>query len=178
MISLLSERILKAWPLALAATSLLGMGCQSRADSAPASADATAPVSAQTQPAAPAKPVARKEFSFTALEHTLVAEQPQKLQFKIEPGAGLKINPEYPWKVVFETTEGVKIASPSLSREALDLNAERALINVDIDGVSAGEHTLMASVNLSVCESGGQKRCLWFTQEPVALKLNAGTPKL
>lgn len=175
MISLLTGRILNAWPLALAiSASLLGLGCQPRVDSAPAQ-DATPEATAPTvaTPTTPAKPAVRKEFSFTQLEHKLVAEQPQKLQFKLEPGAGLKINPEYPWKVVLAPVEGVKLKSESLTREALDLNAERALINVDVDAASAGEHIVMASVNLSVCESGGQKRCLWFTQEPVELKLSA-----
>lgn len=171
MISLLTGRILNVWPLALASSvSLLGLGCQSRVDSAQ---DAAPESPTAVTPVTPAKPAVRKEFSFTQLEHKLVADQPQKLQFKLEPGAGLKINPEYPWKVVLEPAEGVKLKSESLTRESLDLNAERALINLDVDAVSPGEHTVMASVNLSVCERGGQKRCLWFTQEPVELKLSA-----
>ena len=150
----------------------LGLGCQGAGPGPAPAAQAPGAASADS-PKRAASP--KKEFSFGQLRHALPAGQADgQVSFTIEPGPGLKINPEYPWRVsLTQPAQGVSLPKQALSREDLDISADRAIVPVALQAVASGEHTIVASVNLSVCETSGAKRCLWFTDEPVTLTLTS-----
>lgn len=164
----------------LAALSLSGLlgACQEKPKLQEPST-ATSPAAAATDQA-PSKgqdakaPVERSEFSFASTKHTLTLAPDQKPEFQIVPGKGLKINPDYPWKVTLTPpAQGLTLAKDALKKEDLRVDEQQAIVPISISTLEPGEHALQATVNLSVCETGGQKRCLWFTDEPVTIAIHA-----
>ena len=151
---------------ALLCGALLWSGCDKDA----ATPNAQAP-GAQAAPAAP-RQASGEDFTFDALTHQIGADAPATVAFTVRPGPGLKINPEYPWKVTLSGDAPVSLTQRELRQGALTLRDEAATIPVALTA-PAGAHTIQASVNLSVCETGAGKRCLWFTEQLATLQIVA-----
>ncbi len=156
---------------ALLIGALLWSGCDKAQTPQALKAQAPGAQSPKAQAAAP-RQASGEDFSFDALTHQVEANSPATIAFSVRPGAGLKINPEYPWKVTLSADAPVTISSRELRQGALTLRDEAATIPVALTA-PAGEHTIQASVNLSVCETGAGKRCLWFTEQLATLQVVA-----
>lgn len=81
----------------------------------------------------------------------IVAGAASEVALAVVPGPNLKINLEYPWKITFEEVEGLSLATTLLNRDALQLTEERALIPLEVTAEQAGDYTLDAVGNFSVC---------------------------
>jgi hypothetical protein len=115
-----------------------------------------------------------KQFSFAALTHEIKTGGAQQVTMQVLPGAGLKINPDYPWKATFEPNAALGVNAPmKANRAGFTFEKTAASLPITLVASAPGQHTLSGTVTLSVCEVGGGERCLWFTDEPVALTINA-----
>lgn len=132
------------------------------------------------QASALSEPVENKarpgSFLLANLEHEVAAGLPSSISFEVKPGKGLKINPQYPWKLTLDEPEGEGVTLEQglvLKKDVMTLDASHAVIPITLTASSDGEYELQGSLNLSVCEKGDEARCLWFTDEPVTLKVKA-----
>lgn len=132
------------------------------------------------QASALSEPVENKarpgSFVLANLEHEIAAGQSSSISFEVKPGKGLKINPQYPWKLTLDEPEGDGVTLEQglvLKKDVMTLDASQAVIPVTLTAPNDGEYELQGSLNLSVCEKGDEARCLWFTDEPVTLKVKA-----
>jgi hypothetical protein len=117
---------------------------------------------------------AQGKFSFDALEHQVVVGADGQVALEIKPGAGFKINPDYPWKASFEANEALGIDDElQVKRAGFEFSDKVARLPVGVKPSGAGEHALEGMVTLSICEEGGAQRCLWFNDELVSLKIKA-----
>lgn len=115
-----------------------------------------------------------KQFSFTALTHEIKTGGPQQVTMQVLPGAGLKINPDYPWKATFEPNAALGVNAPmKATRDGFTFEKTAASLPITLVASAPGEHTLSGTITLSVCEVGGGERCLWFPDEPVSLAIKA-----
>lgn len=141
-------------------------------------ASATSPDGGEAGAKAPAKktPAAGDQFSLEGLEHELKVGDAGEVRLEVKPGKGLKINPEYPWKLKLladESSEALALKGDVVGKDAMKFSEAAASIPVGVTASEAGEHEIAASLNLSVCEKGNEARCLWFTDEPVTIKVRA-----
>lgn len=154
------------------ALALLAAGCEPKA----AQVDVPrAEVEAPQADDAPRTSSAGEQFMLSQLEHEIATGAPQEIAFEITPGKGLKINPQYPWKLVVDAPPaGLTLAGePTIKKEAMRIDAKHAKVPLSVSAAQPGSYELTASVNLSVCEQGDEARCLWFTDEPVTLRVEA-----
>lgn len=115
----------------------------------------------------------KRSFVFTKKEHEAKVGQPAKVTLEVKPGSGYKLNPEYPWKAKLVASQSLGVQAGTMAKDKWTMDASRATLPLDVKPASVGDHKLTATVNLSVCESGGQKKCLWFTDEPVEVAIKA-----
>ncbi len=158
----------------MALTGLLVVGCVACESQKKQAPDAVSPEQGATTP--PENEPRPGSFVLESLEHEVVSSTPSEIAFLVKPGKGLKINPAYPWKFTIEEpdAEGVTLGQEAiLKKDAMSINASQASIPVKLTAASDGEFELQGSLNLSVCEKGDEARCLWFTDEPVTLKVKA-----
>lgn len=121
-------------------------------------------------------PVAHKEFSFVAasLAHEVAVGQEVEVALKVAPGAGFKINPEYPWSWSgAASSPKLVVAAASLDREGFRYTDAEAVAPIKVKAAEAGEHQVTGKISVSVCERGGKERCLWFNDQPVTLTIKA-----
>ena len=125
--------------------------------------------------AATLKPATQAEQSFAMTHDPLKATvgQASKLAFEVTAGKGYKINPEYPWQVRIEGSKPLGIVAAQMNKDTLDMDAKRVKVHVPVTPVGAGKHFVKGSVNISVCETTGAKKCLWFNEEPITLEVDA-----
>ncbi len=154
--------------------------CDSKENTSTNQVNAQAPTE-KVQAGAAKKEVASKSGSFeiVEVEHEVLVGASSELAFELRPGKGFKINPEYPWKFKVDDAalpDGVSLEQDAeLKKGAMDLTAARARVPVKLTASKDGEHVVEGSLNLSICEKGNEARCLWFTDEPVTLKVSAKT---
>ena len=115
----------------------------------------------------------KKSFVFAKKVHEAKVGQPAKVTLEVKPGSGYKLNPEYPWKAKLVASQALGVQAGTMAKDKWTMDASSATLPLDVKPATAGEHKLTATVNLSVCESGGQKKCLWFTDEPVEVAVKA-----
>ena len=118
----------------------------------------------------------RDAFAFERPSSEVAVGERAIISFKVLPKGKYKINPEYPWKAhVYkaQSSPGLDLPSENITRGEMAITDASVTISIPVEASSAGAHELMASVNLSVCEKGDEARCLWFTKEPVTLKVTA-----
>lgn len=149
--------------------------CDQKQPTEPATPDAKATV---TEPAGGAKKVVEKkaEFELAGLEHAVVVGEPGEAVLQVLPGKGLKINPEYPWKldlIASESSPELVGADVTIKKDGMKLDAASAKIPVAVNPAKGGDFEIAGSLNLSVCEKGNEARCLWFRDEPVTIKVSA-----
>lgn len=139
--------------LASSATALTLVGCVvlSACDEQPSAPPIPEPVlGAEASAQAPARSRAGN-YRVESPAEPLTAGESSTVELAVVPGPNLKINLEYPWKIEFEEVEGLSLATTLLKREALSLSEERATIPLDISAEAAGDYTLNARGNFSVC---------------------------
>lgn len=118
----------------------------------------------------------KSEFELAGLEHVVVVGEPGEAVLRVLPGKGLKINPEYPWKldlIASESSPEVVAADMTIKKDKMKLEAAGAKIPVAVKLDQGGDYEIAGSLNLSVCEKGNEARCLWFRDEPVTIKVSA-----
>ena len=120
-------------------------------------------------------PSGSSDFFLARVEHEVVANTPTQLAFEVKPGAGLKINPDYPWRATIEVdgAQGVEVTSPTIAKGDIAFGSKAASLPFEVTATSPGVHRLEGTVNLSVCEEGDNARCLWFNDEPVTIEVTA-----
>ncbi len=100
----------------------------------------------------------------------LVVGEEGEVGFKIRPGDQLEINLDFPWRVDFEDSDSLQLSDRQLSRDALDLSKERAVLPVDVTAMEPGEHRVEARADFSVCND---QRCDIMRDEPVEFIVQA-----
>lgn len=167
-----------ASPLLALSLLLTCVSCEERAKPLPS----TPPHDAQAV-AAPQKRAgaggADASFTLQIAEVSAEVGKPAQATVEVLPGSGLKINPDFPWKLVLDTPpEGLTLegTTTTLPKSAMQLDAARARLPLTLTASQPGAYALEGSLNLSVCEAGNAARCLWFNDEPVQIKVVAAAP--
>ena len=93
-----------------------------------------------------------------------------KLQVRITPGTGFKINKEYPWKIKVDGTELVSVSNTEFDKTKFTLSDSVAEFSVDCQAEAAGDHKLSATANFSVCNDNV---CKNFRDEPIEIAFQA-----
>ena len=114
-----------------------------------------------------------KSFAFSTVVQPGKVGAAGKAALEVVPTAGYKLNPEYPWKAKIAEEKAVGVAAAVYAKDKWTMDASKAKLNMDIKPTKAGAHKIKATVNLSVCQTGGQKKCLWFNDEPVEIAVKA-----
>lgn len=161
---------------ALSGLALCFTGCEPRSKALPepVSPSTTAPSSAAAARAS--APSGEGKFTLEQLEHAVPAGQPARITFGVKPGSGLKINPEYPWKLELDaqaSSAEVEVAGAPVLRDAMSFEDALASIPLSVTAKKPGTHEVAANISLSVCEKGDASRCLLFRDVPVDLVLTA-----
>ena len=109
-------------------------------------------------------------YSVVSPDRAVAVGQTDQVEFAITPGAGLKINKKFPWKLTFQETEGVEIASKTVSRSSFDLSEDKAAVPVAMRVAEAGEHRVTATGDFSVCTPN---KCYSMRDQKVEFSLEA-----
>ncbi|RDV39114.1 hypothetical protein DV096_00650 [Bradymonadaceae bacterium TMQ3] len=137
--------------MSAAALTLVGSvwltGCESQ-QAAPHSPEPLAGAAAQASPGSRAR---ASNYRVESPSEAIVAGASTEVALAVVPGANLKINLEYPWKITFEEVEGLQLGTTVLNREALQLSEARATIPLEVSAEQPGDYTLNAVGNFSVC---------------------------
>ncbi|RAL23694.1 hypothetical protein DL240_05920 [Lujinxingia litoralis] len=141
----------------------LGSGCEGKPAPAPPEPGA---MGGGAQSGQGAERAGNYRVEAPAAPLTVGAESTAELA--VVPGPNLKINLEYPWKIEFEEVEGLTMATTLLNRQALQLSEERATIPLRLTPSAAGEYTLKARGNFSVCNDD---RCDILRDEALQFKV-------
>lgn len=159
--------------VACAATLLLG--CDPKAqpsNNAPAKAQTPAAVTA-ARVTPPKKASSGASFFMANTSHQVKMGAPSKVAFEVRPAKGFKINAEFPWAINIEGSKPLGLVGSKMDKSQLDMDATRVKVDVALNPVGSGKHTIKGSVNISVCETTGAKKCLWFNDEPVTIEVDA-----
>lgn len=152
------------------ATALIGVAaCEKPADRTAENASAQAPAEGKSTESTSNN---RDRYNVVSPGTSVNVGETQTVQFSIEPTGGLKINHDYPWKVTFEDTDGVDIASPTVGGSKIELADEAATIPVQLRASKDGDHKLAARGSFSVCND---TKCYVMRDEAVEFKLAAQT---
>jgi hypothetical protein len=143
------------------------VGCDQNTGETDESASATAPE--KTQPESKSSNN-QDRYSVTSPGTAVTVGKTQTVEFEVKPASGLKINHDYPWKVSFESAEGVEIASKTVGGSKIELADEAATIPVQLRASAAGEHKLAARGSFSVCND---TKCYVMRDEAVEFELAA-----
>lgn len=137
--------------MSAAALTLVGsaslMGCEPK-QAAPVAPE---PMAAAPSEASPGSRARATNYRLESPSEPIAAGAASRVDLGVVPGANLKINLEYPWKITFEEVEGLSLGTTVLNREALQLTEARATIPLEVTAEEAGDYTLNAVGNFSVC---------------------------
>lgn len=123
------------------------MGCEPQ-QAEPLSPEPLAGASAQVSSGSRTR---ASNYRVESPSEAIVAGTASQVDLGVVPGANLKINLEYPWKITFEEVEGLRLGTTVLNREALQLSEARATIPLEVTAEQPGDYTLNAVGNFSVC---------------------------
>ncbi len=164
--------------LALIASSIvfLATACEGNEKVAPPRGDSKkAKADSATPPTR--KDASSERFAFAGLEHEVTVGAKARLEFEVTPAGPLKINPEFPWKLTLDAPpEALGVATPVVTKDAMTFASKKATVPVSVTPSAAGDYTLEGTIDLSVCEADGAKRCFLERAKPVTLKVKAGAP--
>ena len=163
--------------LALIASTLvlLAAACESNEKVAPPRSDSE---EARADSAKPKTNAATSErFALAGLEHSVAVGATAKLELEVTPAGPLKINPEFPWKLTLTSPPAeLGVAAPVVARDAMTFAKTKATVPVSVAPTAAGDYTLEGTIDLSVCEADGAKRCFLERARPVTLTVKATAP--
>ena len=95
---------------------------------------------------------------------------PADIELRVEAGEGFKINENYPWAFSLQASEALGVAATEISGDALKMQKASAAIPVKVTANAAGEHTLTATGNFSVCN---EDRCELLRDKEVSFTVRA-----
>ena len=163
--------------LALIASSivLLASACESGEKVAPPRSDSK---EARADSAKPRTDDPTSErFALAGLEHRVAVGATAKLELEVTPTGPLKINPEFPWKLTLTSPPGeLGVAAPVIAKDAMTFSNTKATVPVPVAPTVAGDYTLEGTIDLSVCEADGARRCFLERAKPVTLTVKATAP--
>ena len=96
--------------------------------------------------------------------------QEGEVMFQVVPGPDLKINLEFPWRMQWESPEGVVLKETEFDAATMDLTEEVATIAVPLEVLEAGSHEVRGIANFSVCNDD---RCDILQREEVSFVIDA-----
>lgn len=111
-----------------------------------------------------------ERYSASLSSTTLVRGVETTVFLHVTPGAGLKINKDYPWKVQWQTPEGATIGQSVVDKAQMELSDELARIPVSLRTERPGSIPLKAVASLSVCN---EDRCDILRDEPLGLEVQS-----
>lgn len=153
---------------ALIAATLASVGCDQNKSgpvATPADTEETAnPVDE------PPLPRGTELFATAGPEGPVPTNTPTDVALNIKPSAGFKINKRYDWSFEFHPHDAVTLENPKIEGDALQLEDGQATIPVKVTAASAGEHTLKATGNFSVCNDD---KCELYRDREVTFKMAA-----
>lgn len=161
--------------LVLVCVATMVLGCEPKAKpSEDMSAKAQTPANvAAAEVAPPKQAVTDASFSVEGTTHSVTVGEPKEVTFEVRPAKGFKINPEFPWAVTLEGSKPLGLVGATMSKEQLDVDATRVKVSMALNPMGSGKHFIKGSANISVCETTGAKKCLWFNEEPVTIEVDA-----
>jgi hypothetical protein len=119
---------------------------------------------------------ASERFALAGLEHRVAVGSPATLELEVTPSGPLKINPEFPWKLTLNAPpDELGVAAPVVTRDAMTFGDKKATVPVAVAPSAAGDYTLEGTIDLSVCEADGAKRCFLERAKPVTLTIEAAS---
>ena len=163
--------------IALIASSLvlLAAACDSNEKVAPPRADSEEARADSAQPRTTAPTSER--FALAGLTHRVTVGAPATLELEVTPAGPLKINPEFPWKLTLDSPPAeLGVVAPVVARDAMTFATTKATVPVSVAPTAAGAYTLEGTIDLSVCEADGAKRCFLERAKPVTLTVEAAAP--
>ena len=113
---------------------------------------------------------AGKPFSVQADAASVTVGADGKASLSIKPGAGFKVNEEYPWKATFADAKGVELTNKEFAKDTWKLSPKGADLEIPLKASEAGEHTLTAKLNFSVCND---EKCEVVRDHEVTMKVAA-----
>ncbi|MFW5968271.1 MAG: hypothetical protein ACOCV2_12170 [Persicimonas sp.] len=156
--------------LLLAPVLLVGLvGCENRNDAAPSEAASASEPSAGGEAPANA-PGGSEHYRLKSASETIAVDQKSQSGVTIEPTGDLKINEEFPWKIEFAPSDGVELAQGAFEKSDLELSEKAAEIPLLLEVDEAGEHTLEASGDFSVCTDS---ECFVMRDESLTFEIDA-----
>lgn len=117
---------------------------------------------------------APKRFEFTTTEAKVgVGAQAQVEVVVVPKGSDLKINPEFPWQLTLSASKDLTLAAGTLTKESATFKEREVTFPVSVTAPAAGTYELAGTMDLSVCERAGKKRCFFARDEQVRVQVIA-----
>ncbi|MEL6178042.1 MAG: hypothetical protein AAFS10_03770 [Myxococcota bacterium] len=154
-------------PLLFLGIALTAMGCDSKNKTAETTPPT--PEAASAQAKATSDP-GGKPFAVQADAASVSVGTDGKANLSIKPAAGFKVNEDYPWKATFADAKGVTLTQKEFAKDTWKLSPKGAELEIPLKASEAGEHTLTAKVNFSVCND---EKCEVVRDHEVNLKVAA-----
>jgi hypothetical protein len=120
-----------------------------------------------SEPAASAEPAApsggQAKYEDPAFELVMrpasefVAGKPGVVEIQVEARGGYHMNDTYPYRFKTAASDGVKFGAPVFEKSAMQLEAARGTMKVDVTPESAGAKSVSGMFHFSVCSAD---RCL------------------
>lgn len=96
--------------------------------------------------------------------------EPADVTLSVKPSDGFKINKDFRWNFEFQPNDAVEFAAAKVESDQLQLEDAGASIPVKVTAKSAGEHTVKATGNFSVCNDD---KCELYRDQEVAFTISA-----
>jgi hypothetical protein len=143
---------------------VLALGCRRHDEPPAAQPPPPPPRSPERIPTTPATAHHHVDPPLDPAEGRLVIEPGAgTVRVRVTPGAGYHINPEYPWKLRLDPTEGVTSA-----RSGAQISKRELAIAISYTATAPGVHAIRGQLDLAVCE---RDRCLPRSM-PIAVEVN------
>lgn len=124
---------------------------------------------------APAVPHKNSRYRVDSTQAVVLAGEDARVFLTIKPGdPTLKINPEFPWKLMMDEPDaelGVALKTHRVDKAEVVFSAQKADFPIRLIATTPGVLTLTGRVDLSVCERAGKSRCFFARGEAVSLEL-------
>ena len=116
-------------------------------------------------------------FAISGLSQQATVGAAGAVTLEVTPTGPLKINPEFPWKLTLESPPAeLGLASPVIEKGAMSFTTSKATVPIAVNPSAAGGYTLEGTIDLSVCEATGSKRCFLERAKPVSITVEAIAP--
>ena len=141
--------------------------CDDRNKSGPTSVSATEP--AVTTPSE-AVPQGRDLFATQGPASAVSVGAPTTVELAVTPVEGFKINKRFQWSFDFHPHDAIDVPVSKVAMEGVTLDDARATVPLNVTAKSAGEHTLSATANFSICN---EDKCELYRSHEITFAVTA-----